>query len=312
MKIFGWKTTMLLAMAAALAAAAMPAIAEQGVQTAVPAADGWSPIGFDLWPAETNAVYGLRLGLCCENRDVCGLSLGLLYNADETASAGIRLGGVNSSFQSHGSLDVALLSNVIFDERSVAGLKRNRVADVAADAGAHYWDVVGVCIALDLHLPDRHVDDLVSVPPLVQRMLDYGWGSPADWDRSGGLQVAALGANYGFCNYYGAQVALLGNYVVGDLVGLQVVAFRNYCGCSCYGGQVGIYNTAETLSGLQIGLVNEDRTCCGAQLGLVNICRELRGLQIGIANFAKSGRGVQIGIGNSFGERALPLINARF
>lgn len=313
--------------AAALLAATVPAFAEPGIQTAAVSGEGgWSPIGFDLWPSRDDAVYGLRLGLCGANRDVCGLSASLLYNDDETASPGLRFGGVNCAFQSRGSLDIALLSNVVFDERVVAGLTRHRVVDTAIDTGIYYGDVVVLSAASALAavllyaVPEIHelvvipvaVASALTVPTLAGKMVNGG-RPPSDWGRSGGLQVAALGANYGFCNYYGAQVALWGNYVAGELSGLQISAFRNYCGNACYGAQIGIYNTDEEIYGMQIGLLNEVQECYGTQVGLVNVCHELHGLQIGVFNSATSGPGVQIGLVNTFNDGVfLPILNARF
>ncbi len=342
MKTSASATPTVLALVAALFAATFPAFAKPDIQTAAASKeDGWSPIGFDLWPSKDDAVYGLRLGLCGANRDVYGLSANLLYNDDETASLGLRFGGVNCAYQSRGSLDIALLGNVVFDERVVAGLTRHRVVDTAIDTGIYYWDVVelsaasAVAVVLLYAVPEIHeavllpfaVASALTVPTLAGKMMDSSRRPPSDWVRSGGLQIAALGANYGFCNYYGAQVALWGNYVAGELSGLQISAFRNYCGNACYGAQIGIYNTGEDLYGvqigiynadediygIQIGLVNDVRECYGTQIGLVNVCHELHGLQVGLVNSATSGPGVQIGLVNTFNDGMfLPILNARF
>ncbi len=305
-------TPNVLALVAALLAAAVPAFAEPDIQTAAVSKEGgWSPIGFDLWPSRDDAVYGLRLGLRGANRDVYGLSANLLYNDDETASLGLRFGGVNCAFQSRGSLDIALLSNVVFDERVVANLTRHRVVDTAIDTGIYYGDVALLAVAWYMHL-SRFSPSELPTPTLAGKMVNGG-RSPSDWGRSGGLQVAAFGANYGFCNYYGAQVALFGNYVAGNLSGLQISVFRNYCENACYGAQIGIYNEDEDIYGMQVGLVNEVRACYGTQMGIVNLCRELRGLQIGVVNSATSGPGVQIGLYNTFNDGlVLPILNVRF
>jgi len=56
-----------------------------------------------------------------------------------------------------------------------------------------------------------------------------------------------------------------------NIRGMQASVVSNYVDQSMKGGQLAIYNSAQTMSGIQVGLVNYAEELRGVQVGLINV-----------------------------------------
>ncbi len=99
--------------------------------------------------------------------------------------------------------------------------------------------------------------------------------------------------------------------------GFQLNFLRNEAQDILSGAQGGIYNTAgraDVLGG-QLGLWNEAQSICGVQAGLFNIANSVTGFQVGLVNRSESLYGVQVGLVNIIREGEwpfMPIINIGF
>ncbi len=96
----------------------------------------------------------------------------------------------------------------------------------------------------------------------------------------------------------GAQVAGIGNISRQQTDGAQVAGIFNLCRHHMSGIQLsGIMNDGDTVRGVQLsGIVNRARTLQGVQLGLWNVADTSSGVSIGFFNYVKKGyRKLEIG-----------------
>jgi len=103
---------------------------------------------------------------------------------------------------------------------------------------------------------------------------------------------------------HGMSVGFI-NHVNGDLYGFQGIPLLSWWNAvnvvhgHCAGAQGGLFNNANSLSGMQGGLVNIAYDAKGVMLGLYNYTENFYGLQIGLVNIAyEDMTGMQVGLYN--------------
>ena len=160
------------------------------------------------------------------------------------------------------------------------------------------------------------------------RTLSFGmlWGSGRDVQ---GVQMSpilnadsgdllgfqfAFGVNAVQGRASGLQMASFVNVALGGLGGAQVSEICNWSGGEGVGGQLGLVNVADGLSGVQIGLVNVADHIIGVPIGLVNIARRIDGVPVGLVNIEEGGvfmpqtwleEGSRLRLGCAFGTRTI-------
>ena len=100
-------------------------------------------------------------------------------------------------------------------------------------------------------------------------------------------QVTGLDLGFiGRSRYYnGLQLNLLVNSVEDTLAGWQLSLGYNEAGvCEPFSLQAGLWNQAQSMSGIQLGLVNLADYSSGFQIGLINRTEGMYGYQIGLIN----------------------------
>lgn len=103
------------------------------------------------------------------------------------------------------------------------------------------------------------------------------------------------GVDFGFIGrsryYNGVQFNLFINSVEDELAGWQFSLGYNEAGsASPFSAQFGLWNQAQSMSGLQCGLVNLADYSRGIQIGLINRTEEMHGYQIGLINVIRGSK----------------------
>jgi hypothetical protein len=103
-------------------------------------------------------------------------------------------------------------------------------------------------------------------------------------------QVTGLDLGFiGRSRYYnGLQLNLFINSVEDELAGWQLSLGYNEAGsASPLSAQFGLWNQAQSMSGIQCGLVNLADYSRGIQVGLINRTEEMHGYQVGLINIIR-------------------------
>ena len=104
-------------------------------------------------------------------------------------------------------------------------------------------------------------------------------------------QESVTGFDLGFwgrAQYFeGFMLSILRNDVKDQLTGVQVGLYNSCVQADLFGGQLGLWNEADTLRGVQVGLVNVGGNIQGFQVGLINRAEELYGFQVGLVNIIR-------------------------
>ena len=88
--------------------------------------------------------------------------------------------------------------------------------------------------------------------------------------------------------YNGVQLNLFINSVEDELAGWQLSLGYNEAGsASPLSAQFGLWNQAQSMSGIQCGLVNLADYSRGIQVGLINRTEEMHGYQVGLINIIR-------------------------
>lgn len=99
-----------------------------------------------------------------------------------------------------------------------------------------------------------------------------------------GFQLAPF-SNVSTAQMRGMQLGAISNIAMGVKSGVQLSAGANVSTAAMRGVQAGVYNYADTLTGVQIGILNAAAAHPkGVQIGLINYTRDSVGRKIGLIN----------------------------
>ncbi len=99
-----------------------------------------------------------------------------------------------------------------------------------------------------------------------------------------GIQIAPF-SNVSALKMRGMQIGAISNIAMGVKQGIQLSAGANVSTADMRGVQAGLYNYADTLTGVQLGILNAAVSHpSGVQIGLINYTRDSVGRKIGLIN----------------------------
>ena len=180
------------------------------------------------------------------------------------------------------------------------------------------WDVKG--FDLDLFYIETVKLQGLGISGIASRTRDNQDGllisGACNWNDADvhGLGIT-LGANLGFGDVYGVDIATFGmrNLMKGmdvnllascqkDFVGWQTSGVCNFTEGSCAGASFALaLNMAKIEKGLQVAAINSAEELTGVQIGAINIAHECRkGLQIGVINIVLDNKVKILPIANGY------------
>jgi len=197
-------------------------------------AKGTKPVQLAIWSpvqlfSDSDSIKGLRLNLLyTENKDVCGVNLGMGLARTNGDLKGISLGAVNWTAGSAYGFKAGLLN---YTGKRSAGLDIGMVNIAQGGAKGIQLGIVN-----------------------WEEGLFHGWQCGAINEVNGPF----VGFQCGLFNYAaemsGLQLGFLNTTHSGTMAGFQC-GLINYA-AEMSGLQLGIFNTTHSLNGLQIGLAN--------------------------------------------------------
>lgn len=204
-------------------------------------------------------------------KDVQGFQIAGIGNVVGRNTSGFQLGGIfNHNKGSLSGFQIGGIANVLFD--TLQGVQFAGISNVL-NGRMEGWQVAGISNTTTENVDGVQFAGIINIATKDVKMLQLG-----------GLANVSKNVN-------GTQLAGLINYTAGQVKGIQVAGLINTAKNSDGMQVAGIGNIATSkVTGAQIGSIfNYAKYVDGVQIGLFNIADSASGIPIGLLSFVKQG-----------------------